>query len=102
MPFCASGQVSVMNALPIKNRRQPGEVIDDLIDDYGFRRVVLAIAARIIKRSRPPDGLIRSDTIDAPRINVISDHIRRDLGLPPEGPPRAHVDLSIWARRDLF
>jgi hypothetical protein len=102
LPLTGTGDVRLMNALPLKNRREPSEIIDDLIEDYGVRRVALAILSRIHKRSRPPDGVVRDRQVMEPRIDVLSDHLRRDLGLPPEGPPKAHVDLAIWARRDFF
>lgn len=102
MSFWAAGYVSVMNALPLKNRREPSEIIDDLITDHGFLRVIWALAGRLIKRSRPPDAIIQKPRAYDPRIDVLSDHLRRDLGLPPEGPPKAHVDLTAWAHRDLF
>lgn len=91
-----------MNALPLKNRREPSEIIDDLIADHGFVRVIWALVGGVGRRSRPPDRIYTDEIIDTPRIDLLSDHLRRDLGLPPEGAPKACVDLSIWARRDLF
>ena len=86
-----------MNALPVKDRKFPSEIIDELIADYGFRKVALALVKRIMPRSRPPDARRA-----VPKVGVMSDHLRRDLGLPPEDKPLAYVDLSVWARRDLF
>ena len=90
-----------MNALPLDTNHTPREVIDDLVANFGFRRVLLAVLTQVFKRSQPPDAgpfprLEAQDGVDG-----LSDHLRKDLGLPPNANRRLDVDL-ISINRGFF
>lgn len=91
-----------MNALPLKPRASLRDHIDELIADYGVRPVLLAIAARIVKRSRPPDTLDAPDLSKQPGIDRLDNRLRADIGLAPLEPSRSHLDLGFMFKRDLF
>lgn len=88
-----AGHVTDMNALPVKNGPSLGELVDELIANFGGRRVFLAIARRLLKRTRPPDptGLALRDQ---PGVELLDDRVRADIGLPPK---RKGPDLDILA-----
>lgn len=88
-----------MNALPLKPDTNVKDTLDALIDDHGLRPVLLSLLARITKRTRPPDRKVGPRGKDAPRLDLLNDHLRADLGLPPAPPSRAHIDLhALWKR----
>ncbi len=91
-----------MNAYPLKNGRTPGEVIDDLIADYGFRKVLFALAGRIIKRTRPPDTLPAPRLADQRGVDRLDDHVRRDIGLPPKERPNPLFLTQVYNSRDFL
>lgn len=66
----------------------PQGEIDKLIADYGLRKILLVLAARLIRRLRPPDNKKQPAGGD-----TIPNYLRKDLGLPPEPPPRLVIDL---------
>jgi len=90
-----------MNALPLDTNHTPREVIDDLVANFGFRRVLLAVLTQIFKRSQPPDvgPFPRLETQGG--VDGLSDHLRKDLGLPPNANRRLDVDL-ISINRGFF
>jgi hypothetical protein len=67
-----------MNVIPLRDDPAPIETLERLVARYGLRRVLLALA-RLALRPRPR----------APRDypGALSDHMRRDIGLPPAPPP---------------
>ncbi len=73
-----------MNALPLKNISTPQEVIDDLIADFGFRKVFLAIFARILRGTRPPDAAEVKTLEYHKDLDHLPDSVRADIGLPPK------------------
>ena len=85
-----------MNALPLKNRPHLSEMVDELIADFGARRVLLALVARLIKRTRPPDtrpGRATGQDLAAQAgVELLDDRVRADIGLPPKR-ERPNVDL---------
>lgn len=83
-----------MNALPIKSHVSPHVAVDQLIADHGFGRIALAVVARIFRRSRPPDARPPQKL----RHYHLTEHLRRDLGLPPDDRPGTHADLSYLQR----
>jgi hypothetical protein len=91
-----------MNALPLKPRVSLRDAIDQLIIDYGFRSVILAIAGRVLKRSRPPDSALMPDLKKQPGIDVLDNRMREDIGLPPLSTQRSLIELGFMVRRDLF
>ena len=91
-----------MNALPLKPRLSLRDAIDQLVADYGVRPVLLAIAGRILKRSRPPDSEAKPLLKNQPGIDALDDRLRSDIGLPPVEPPRAYVDMNLLFKRDIF
>lgn len=56
------------------------EALDNLIARHGLRRVLLALIARPLRHRRV-------EVVD------LSDHIRRDIGLPPSGHSPRHWDI---------
>jgi hypothetical protein len=52
------------------------DLLDDLIADHGAMRVLRALAMRLVARS-----------VRRPRADHLSEHLRRDVGLPPGHPP---------------
>lgn len=82
-----------MNALPLDTNQTPRAVIDDLVANFGMRRVLLAVLTRVFRRSRPPDTgpfpMLAAQT----NIDGLSDHLRKDLGLPPNANRRVEIDL---------
>jgi len=81
----SGGLLTKMNALPLKNPVTPQAALDRLIADYGLRKVLLAFVARLVALPARPK---------ARKIDVIPPYLRKDLGLPPEPPPRTMVDLA--------
>ncbi|MEM9583814.1 MAG: hypothetical protein AAGA08_11925 [Pseudomonadota bacterium] len=73
-----------MNALPLKNISTPQEVIDDLIADFGFRKVFLAIFARILRGTRPPDAIAVEKLVKNGALDHLPNDLRADIGLPPK------------------
>lgn len=68
-----------MNATPLLPDSRPKAVLQDLIDQHG-RLTVLALAlTTLLRPARKPAVL--SDA-------QLTDHLRRDLGLTPVGPPQ--------------
>lgn len=88
-----------MNALPLKNVQTPADVIDDLVASFGFRRVALAVIARIFRRTRPPDSATFPELVWQPGVDHLSDHLRRDLGLDPNHGRKFHVDTILIVGR---
>jgi len=88
-----------MNALPIEPNTSLKDTLEDLISDYGLRHVVLALLSRLAKRTRPPDIKVGPKVKDAPQLDLLNDHLRADLGLPPAERNKAYVDLhALWNR----
>jgi hypothetical protein len=85
-----------MNALPIKTPT-PQDIIDELVAEFGIKKVVLATIARLFKRTRPPDAVLIEKQ---PGIDELSDRMRADIGLPPQeqGPP-VQIDLIQFGQR---
>ncbi len=90
-----------MNALPLDNSHTPRDVIDDLIANFGFRRVFLAVLARMFKRSRPPDALEFKGLYSHSNADVLCDHLRKDIGLPPNTKRKLEIDL-IAINREFY
>ena len=87
-----------MNALPLKNPTPLAEVVDDLVANFGLRRVLLAVAARLFRKQHPPDSLSFPKLGRQPGIETLSDHLRQDLGLPPDMHHRIHTDPIMLHR----
>jgi hypothetical protein len=91
-----------MNALPLENVQNPGDVIDELVAGFGFRTVALAVIARIFRRTRPPDSANFPTLARQPGVEHLSDHLRRDIGLEPDYGRKFHVDLVVLGRVGYF
>lgn len=70
-----------MNALPLRDNFPLVETVERLIERHGQQRMLLAVLRQILRRR---------DRRPQPLRGLMSDHIRRDLGLPP---------LEIYHRR---
>ncbi|WP_298292985.1 hypothetical protein [uncultured Litoreibacter sp.] len=68
------------------------ELVDELVSSFGARRVLLAITARLIKRTRPPDTTGLPALHAQPGVDDLPDDIRADIGLPPKR-ERVNPDL---------
>lgn len=73
-------RVNIMNAIRTNDRPNLHAAVRDLVDRHGARAILLAVLGRIV--SRP--GRTRS-------VDELSDHLRRDIGLPPRQEPFAWV-----------
>ncbi len=73
-----------MNALPLKPQTPLSEVVDDLVADFGAKRVLLALVARLITRTRPPDTTGLPSLHAQPGVEDLPDAVRADIGLPPK------------------
>ena len=72
-----------MTALPLKTTNSPHAAIDDLIADFGIRPVLIAFVARLFRR-KPQIVPNVPETGRPPRVDGLNNHLRADLGLPPE------------------
>ena len=54
----------------------PGLTIERLIEEHGARRVLWAVLRAALRPPPPPRDAA-----------ALSDHLRRDIGLPPAAPP---------------
>lgn len=93
---CSTDKVTTMNALPVKNST-PQEIIDDLVADVGIIKVIFATIARVFKRSRPPDSLTFPGLAKQPGIDVLNNHLRADVGLPPKDAGQIRVDPILMS-----
>lgn len=69
-----------------------------MITDYGLRKILFALAGRLIRRPRPPDRTRKKES----GLDVIPPYLRKDLGLPPQEPPRMIVDLTQLQKDRLW
>ena len=67
----------------IQTARTPSVLIDAAIAEHGARRVIIH-ALRVMFRARQKPQ---------PRAEGLPNHLRRDIGLPPEAPPPTGWDL---------
>lgn len=71
------GEAITMSPLSPSAPRPSRDIIDRAIARHGAGRVLLAAALSLLRpRSRPPD------------LGALSDHLRRDIGLPARDAPR--------------
>ena len=85
-PAClrAAGMSVQMNMqLYAQENRPPTVTIEQLIEDHGALRTLAAFVRAVIRRNRAR-GLY---------VYELSDHVRRDVGLPPEMAHRNYWDL---------
>jgi hypothetical protein len=90
-----TGEVTTMNALPVKTPT-PQEIIDDLVSEFGIKKIVFVTIARLFKRSRPPDR-----TPFHPNVYGLDNRLRADIGLPPLEGQRVYVDPMLLTRRNM-
>ncbi|MEM7471552.1 MAG: hypothetical protein AAF340_09395 [Pseudomonadota bacterium] len=96
------GKVTDMNALPLKPGKSPADILDELIANHGARTVVLALASKLVKRTRPPDTTAGRALLGQPHVDGLDDRLRADIGLDPKGPPDPHHLLAHVKHRDIF
>ncbi|MDX8354687.1 hypothetical protein [Cognatiyoonia sp. IB215182] len=87
-----------MNALPLKNPQPLTEVVDDLVANFGLRRVILAVAARLFRKQHPPDIQAQSSQSKRRNVDLLSNHLRQDLGLPPQTHQQVRIDPIMLHR----
>jgi hypothetical protein len=95
--FAGPADVTRMNALPVKNPT-PQAMIDDLIATFGTKTVIFAMIARLFKRTRPPDSTTFPGIADQPGVDQLTDHLRADIGLPPNEHNRIVIDPIIFGQ----
>lgn len=88
-------EVTTMNTLPVKTPT-PQEIIDDLVSEFGIKRIVFVNIARLLKRPRPPDLTPRH-----PDVEGLDNRLRADIGLPPLEGKRIYVDPILLTRRKM-
>lgn len=76
-----------MNALHLHDERSPRAAIADLIDRHGLVAVAAALAAWLVRRR------VRAPRDDEPVPELMSNHLRRDIGLPPLPDRRSRPEL---------
>lgn len=89
-----------MNAIPLKPR--PQDAIDKLIADHGIGTVFLTVLARLFKRTRLPNIAAHARDHRPRDLNLMDDHLRQDLGLPPREQSRLQIDLMELNRHSIF
>lgn len=72
-----------MNAIRLENQTSPDIAIDKLIAQYGFRPILKAVLAFPIRRKQ------------AERLDQLSNHLRRDIGLDPL-PPQSGTKWDMF------
>jgi hypothetical protein len=63
-----------MNALINDHTTPLSHAVERLVAEHGFRAVTAALMLRLVRRHPTADG---------PIVGHLTDHIRRDIGLPP-------------------
>lgn len=88
-----------MNAVSLKPDASVAETLDKLIAHHGLGAVVIAVTARLLKRSRPPDSLADLAQRGQPELDLMPDRLRADIGLGPKPKGKSHLLLGIAAQR---
>ncbi len=88
-----------MNAVPLKPGQSLADVMDELIASYGLKGVVLTLAAKMLKRTRPPDIEADLDLRGQPELDLMPDRLRADIGLAPKPKPNPYVLLGTAVYR---
>jgi hypothetical protein len=87
-----------MSTLPLKNPQTLGAVVDELVANFGLRRVFLAVAARLFRKQHPPDSKSFPKLAQQPGVDHLTDHLRRDLGLQPDTHHIVRIDPVMLHR----
>ncbi len=88
-----------MNAVPLKPGPSLADVMDELIASYGVRGVMLALAAKMVKRTRPPDTKADLALRGQPELDLMPDRLRADIGLEPKPKQCPYVLLGTSMHR---
>ncbi|ABD53539.1 hypothetical protein Jann_0622 [Jannaschia sp. CCS1] len=86
--YVACGQSVKMNANPVKNPNLLSETVEELFVNFGARRVLFEVTARVFRKFHPPDR-VRSTDLDEVSLSA---HLRKDIGLPFECDEPRRVD----------
>ncbi len=87
-----------MSTLPLKNPQTLGAIVDELVANFGLRRVLLAVAARLFRKQHPPDSQSFPTPNRQPDVDNLTDHLRRDLGLQPDTHHIVRIDPVMLHR----
>jgi hypothetical protein len=63
-----------MNAIVNDDHYPLSHAVERLVAEHGVRAVMAAVMLRLVRRQPAPAG---------PAVGQLSDHLRRDIGLPP-------------------
>lgn len=98
----AYGKVTAMNSVPVKHHDTPQVVLENLIADVGLKTVVFALIGRVFAFRKGADTAENLTLAKQPGVEYLSDHLRKDLGLPPCENQQFFVDPLTISRRNLF
>ncbi len=76
-----------MNAILNDQTSSVRHAVERLVSEYGFRAVTAALMLRLVRPTRAPAG---------PMIGQLSEHMRRDIGLPPAEVERPLVPVIMF------
>lgn len=65
----------------------PAEALSRLVDRHGARAILAALIAELASRTRARRNAPSRARLDA---TALSQHLRRDIGLPPRAPAPQH------------
>lgn len=87
-----------MNTTPVKEQILLNETIDELFASFGAKKVLFEVTARLFRKFHPPDTVKTTDL----QVSGMSDHMRKDMGLPPhaDGPP--HTNPAVMHMLNRF
>lgn len=88
-----------MTSIPTNSWQTAAAGIDTLVENFGLRRVVLAMIARLFRKTRPPDSPSFPGLGEQADLSQLSDRLRRDVGLPPDQGRMTYVDPLLMGRR---
>ena len=69
-----------MNANPVKPPISLHDTVDELVANFGAKKILFEILARRLRKIHPPDKKGR----DLLTLDHLSDHVRKDIGLQPK------------------
>lgn len=81
-----------MNAMPVKSPNLLTETVEDLFANFGARRVLFEVAARLFRKFHPPDRVKSTDLHEF----GMSAHLRQDIGLPPETDEPQRINPAVY------
>jgi len=91
-----------MNSVPVKHYENPRDVLDNLIADVGLKTVVLTLLSRVLKLHKAGNTVNAPELAKQPGVDQLSDHLRQDMGLPPNEKRNLIIDPVTINRHNFF